>query len=79
VTTYFERDYANGKTVVRVDGRHMEVVFIEHTGAVHQFHCEGTNARLDELLMASEDDEFDPQSLDGWEPGAEHIRVRFEE
>lgn len=79
MTTYFEREYANGKAVVRIEGKHMEVAFVDNDGGLHQFQCEGTASRLDELLMASGDEEFDPHSLDGWEPGADHINVQFEE
>jgi hypothetical protein len=82
MTTYLEREYRNGKAVIRVEGNYVEFVFVDHHGEVCELHCnlsdEVYQAQLSAFLAAAdENDEFHPSELAGWEPGTEHFNIRF--
>ncbi|WP_367133284.1 hypothetical protein [Saccharothrix sp. HUAS TT1] len=70
MATFMERDYSNGKVTIQVDGRHVELVFVGQDGRVEAFHCEGTSARLAELMTAVDGEVFDPDLLHDWELGS---------
>jgi hypothetical protein len=82
MTGYLEREFSNGHAVIRVEGGYIEFVFVDLHGEVCELHCTVSDAtyqaQVAGLLAATDDsDEFHPSQLDGWEPGVEHITIRF--
>ncbi len=65
-----EKHYKNGRVEIRVDGRHIDLVFFPKRGPTVRRHLEpASSAELTALIAADRGKKFDPDSLSGnWGP-----------
>jgi hypothetical protein len=72
-----ERHFNNGLAVVFVEGRHIDLVFLDVEGNIHEFQVDANGGNVDDVMAAlGQGEEFDIFKLQDWRAGTSNINVR---